>query len=71
MKEWFSELWAQARNAAPLVAGQAYSWYKGITIDGLTSVIMLVYAIGQVAYLIWRWRRDIRKGKQNAQTPKP
>lgn len=61
----------QLRNGgAAQVLGTALGVYHAPlnlgTIDGLTKVALLIYAVGQVGYLAWRWYhayKDRRDGK--------
>ncbi len=54
------ELKIQGVQAAPAVTGAVYS---AITFNEVVMVLTGVYVLLQIAYLIWKWRREIKVDK--------
>ena len=52
----------QTAKAAPAVFGFAAS---SITLNGCVAVATLIYVLVQTAYLIWKWRKEVKKGRDD------
>ena len=44
-------------KSSPAIAGAA--WYS-ITLNEGVAIVTIVYILVQLAYLIWKWRREAR-----------
>lgn len=51
----------QIVQAAPSVAAVVATKVIDIPIDTLLGLVGIAFIVLQAAYLIWRWRRDVRR----------
>lgn len=51
---------AEAAKAAPPVAVTIAALADGVTVNHVVGAATIAYVALQAAYLIWRWRRDMR-----------
>lgn len=58
-----AEIPQEGLKAAPPVAVTAWAWVAGLTLDKWVALATLTYIVLQAGYLIWKWVREIRKGK--------
>lgn len=54
------EFQAETIKATPAIAGTILS---GLTLNEMVATATLIYVLVQIAYLIWKWRREIKDGK--------
>jgi hypothetical protein len=57
------EIAQEIAKAAPPVTVTSWAWFHGLTISDLVGWATLAYIALQSAYLLWRWIRQIRRGK--------
>lgn len=57
------EIVQEAVKAVPPVTVTGVAWVQGLTISDLVGYATLAYIVLQAAYLLWRWVRQIRRGK--------
>ncbi len=53
------EITAEAIKAAPPIA----LFGVGLTLNDIVASATLIYIALQVGYLIWKWRRELRKSR--------
>ena len=61
MHDWLMETVAQVRNAAPIPLAYLADHASWITLDSMTNIFVFAYAVGQLAYLVWKWRNEARR----------
>lgn len=57
------EIAKEAINAAPPVTITGWAWFHGVSVSELVGWATLAYIVLQAAYLVWKWVRQIRRGK--------
>lgn len=55
------EIAHEAVKASPPVAITSWAWLQGIPIDKLLGWATLAYVVLQTAYLLWKWRREVKR----------
>lgn len=50
-------------KAAPPVTVTAWAWMSGLDVNDAVADATLIYIGLQVGYLLWKWVREIKKGK--------
>ena len=60
-----NELIKNAVEAAPAAAAVTAGPVFGFALSDVTAVLGGIFLVLQMAYLIWRWRRDIRRERRN------
>jgi hypothetical protein len=58
------EVAVEVAKAAPPVTVTGLAWLQGIPIDKLLGWATLLYVVLQASYLVWRWIREIRRGRK-------
>lgn len=58
-----SEIAQESLKAAPPVAVTAWAWMSGLDINQVVGYATLLYIVLQAGYLIWKWVREVRRGK--------
>jgi hypothetical protein len=56
-------------EAAPAAIAATAGPIFGITWSDLAAVLGCIFLVLQMAYLIWRWRRDVKREQRN-QSPR-
>ena len=54
----------EAAKAAPPVAVTGWAWVHGLTISDAVALATLAYIALQAGYLVWKWVREIRRGRK-------
>lgn len=54
------EFQTETAKAVPAVVGTIWS---GVTLNQMVATATLIYVVVQIAYLVWKWRREIKDGK--------
>lgn len=54
-------------EAAPAAAAVTAGPVFGLTFSDLAAVLGSIFLVLQMAYLIWRWRRDVRRERRDQQ----
>lgn len=57
------EIAEEGLKAAPPVTVTAWAWLNGLTLDKWVALATLTYIVLQAGYLIWKWWREIKRGK--------
>lgn len=60
-----SDLIKHAAEATPAAVAITAGPVFGITFSHVASILGCIFLLLQMAYLIWRWRRDIRRERRN------
>lgn len=58
-----AEVIQESLKASPPVTITAWAWMNGLTLNEVVALATLAYIALQAAYLIFRWIREIRRGK--------
>lgn len=58
------EIATEAAKAAPPVTVTGWAWLAGVPVDKLLGWATLVYVVLQASYLLWRWVREIHRGRK-------
>ena len=53
----------QSVQALPSL-GAIFIWFSGKDVNWWAAVIGLLFIILQIGYLLWKWRRDIRRERE-------
>ena len=62
-----SEIASEAIKAAPPVTVTATALAGGISLNNVIGAATLIYIVLQAGYLIWKWRRDIKREREAQQ----
>jgi len=55
---------SEAAKSTPPVAVTVAAATGGISLNNIIGAATLVYIVLQAGYLIWKWRRDIKRERQ-------
>ena len=58
-----AEVVQEGLKASPPVTVTAWAWMNGLTLNEVVAVATLIYIVLQAGYLIWKWVREIRRGR--------
>jgi len=61
-----SEIASEAAKAAPPAMITTIAAVGGLSLNNIIGIATLVYIVLQAGYLIWKWRRDIRRERVEA-----
>jgi hypothetical protein len=62
-----TEIISEAAKAAPPVTVTATAIAAGWSLNNVIGVATLIYIALQAGYLVWKWRRDVKQERRNAQ----
>ena len=62
-KKMKTEVTQEAWKAAPPVAVTGWAWVHGLTLSDAVAIATLAYIGLQAVYLLWKWIKEIRRGK--------
>ena len=62
-----AEIATEAAKAAPPATVVATSFIGGWSLNNVIGAATLAYIVLQVGYLLWKWRRDWKRERSNAQ----
>ena len=54
----------ESLKAAPPVAVTSWAWMSGLTLTDLVALATLSYIGLQAIYLLWKWWREIKRGRK-------
>lgn len=58
-----AEIAQESLKASPPVTITAWAWMNGLTLNEVVALATLAYIVLQAGYLIWKWVKEIRRGK--------
>lgn len=58
------EIANEGLKAAPPVTITALAWMNALTLNEVVALATIGYIVLQSAFLIWKWWREYRKGKE-------
>lgn len=61
-----TEIATEAAKSAPPAAVAVTAFMEGVSLNNVVGIATLVYIVLQAGYLVWKWRRDIRRERKNA-----
>ncbi|NGR07854.1 hypothetical protein G5B41_09800 [bacterium SGD-2] len=59
-----TEIASEVAKAAPPAAVTTLAAANGWSLNNVIGLATLVYIVLQAGYLIWKWRRDVRRERQ-------
>jgi hypothetical protein len=58
------EIAQEAVKATPPVAVAGSAWFLGLTLNDIVLLATLAYIGLQAGYLVWKWFREIKRGRK-------
>lgn len=54
---------AESAKSGPAIILAAGSHFFGMALSDLVSILLIVYTAAQLAYLLWKWRKEVNGSK--------
>lgn len=58
------EIVHEATKSSPAVMVTGWAWTQGLTLTDLVALATLAYIGLQAGYLVWKWVKEIRRGRK-------
>lgn len=66
MKTWLMEVGAELIKSSPCSGAIILQVADVLTLGFITNVVLLAYGLGQLCFLVWRWRTAYKDRKNGA-----
>lgn len=61
-----TEIAAEAAKSAPPATVAITAFLGGLSLNNIIGVATFIYIVLQAGYLVWKWRRDMRRERRNS-----
>lgn len=58
------EILSEVAKSTPPAAVVATATVSGLSLNNVIGIATLIYIVLQAGYLIWKWRRDVRRDRE-------